>query len=343
MSDVRRLRAALVAALVLLAPLAAAAQIYDAVGNRAQGMGGAFVAVADDATATWWNPAGLAGGAYFSATLDVDRTQEPRSEVPLPPGGPGRWRFSASGLSAVYPALGLSYYRLRFSEIQPPASTAGGGASRQDHGLEGVRLVGFSAGQFGVTVGQSLGDHLVVATTLKLLRGSVAAQMVAPPAASLDAAANLEGEGETRGDLDLGLMASFGAWRIGAAVKNVSQPSFGNGTLVLTRQARAGASYTTGLLGHASAVTVAADADLTRTETLAGDVRHVGAGVESWFLERKVGVRAGASASTIGAARPVATGGASAAIRSGFYVDGFAVVGADAARRGWGLALRVTF
>src|SRR5258705_16849 len=30
------------------------------VGARALGMGGAFTAVADDATAPWWNPAGMA-------------------------------------------------------------------------------------------------------------------------------------------------------------------------------------------------------------------------------------------------------------------------------------------
>ena len=34
-------------------------QSFDLVGTRALGMGGAFVAVADDASATWWNPAGL--------------------------------------------------------------------------------------------------------------------------------------------------------------------------------------------------------------------------------------------------------------------------------------------
>ena len=34
-------------------------QSFDVVGTRALGMGGAFVAVADDASATWWNPAGL--------------------------------------------------------------------------------------------------------------------------------------------------------------------------------------------------------------------------------------------------------------------------------------------
>ena len=33
-------------------------------------MGGAFVAVADDASATYWNPGGLALGQMFSATVD---------------------------------------------------------------------------------------------------------------------------------------------------------------------------------------------------------------------------------------------------------------------------------
>ncbi len=37
---------------------------------RAQGMGGAFVGVADDATASWWNPAGLATGAYFNVVIE---------------------------------------------------------------------------------------------------------------------------------------------------------------------------------------------------------------------------------------------------------------------------------
>src|SRR6185295_7753187 len=41
----------------------AAAQPFEAFGERALGMGGAFVAVANDSTATWWNPAGLASGS----------------------------------------------------------------------------------------------------------------------------------------------------------------------------------------------------------------------------------------------------------------------------------------
>ena len=48
----------------------ARAQAQPPVGVRAAGMGGAFTAVADDASATFWNPAGLATGAFFSLVLD---------------------------------------------------------------------------------------------------------------------------------------------------------------------------------------------------------------------------------------------------------------------------------
>ena len=63
-----------------LAPSLARAQSDDAVGVRAQGMAGAFTAVAEDATATWWNPAGLAGGAYFNAILEVSHLREPPTD-----------------------------------------------------------------------------------------------------------------------------------------------------------------------------------------------------------------------------------------------------------------------
>ena len=49
---------------VLLTLIAASAfgQAYSPIGARATGLGGAWVAVADDATAVHWNPAGLALG-----------------------------------------------------------------------------------------------------------------------------------------------------------------------------------------------------------------------------------------------------------------------------------------
>ena len=62
----RPVLASLFMAMILGLPLDAGAQSTESVGTRAQGMGGAFVGVADDASAVYWNPAGLAGGAYFS-------------------------------------------------------------------------------------------------------------------------------------------------------------------------------------------------------------------------------------------------------------------------------------
>ena len=53
-------------ALGVCAPSVSHAQTYESVGIRAQGMAGAFVAVADDATASWWNPAGLATSQSFA-------------------------------------------------------------------------------------------------------------------------------------------------------------------------------------------------------------------------------------------------------------------------------------
>ena len=47
----------------------APAQVVEAVGGRALGMAGAFVALADDSTATWWNPAGLTDGPILDLGL----------------------------------------------------------------------------------------------------------------------------------------------------------------------------------------------------------------------------------------------------------------------------------
>ena len=41
------------------------------VGTRASGMAGAYVGVADDATAVYWNPAGVATGALVSVVGTV--------------------------------------------------------------------------------------------------------------------------------------------------------------------------------------------------------------------------------------------------------------------------------
>ena len=71
-----------VGAMVLLAGAPVNAQPFETVGVRTLGMGGAFVAVADDATANYWNPAGLTD-LFFSAVLDVQRTDTRLSPDPF--------------------------------------------------------------------------------------------------------------------------------------------------------------------------------------------------------------------------------------------------------------------
>src|SRR4051812_15055865 len=96
--------------LIAAAPAIVTAQSSELIGIRAQGMAGAFTAVADDSSATWWNPAGLAGGAYFNGIIEYSR---PR----VLPDDP------IQGLSIAFPALGVSYYRLPLSQIRPQTST----------------------------------------------------------------------------------------------------------------------------------------------------------------------------------------------------------------------------
>src|SRR5215217_7736321 len=89
------------------------AQTSELIGVRAQGMSGAFTAVADDATATWWNPAGLAGGAYFNGIIEYSRPRRLPDDA-------------GTGLSVAFPALGLSYYRLPLSQVRPAPTSTGG-------------------------------------------------------------------------------------------------------------------------------------------------------------------------------------------------------------------------
>jgi hypothetical protein len=220
------------------------------------------------------------------------------------------------GISLGFPALGLSYYRLRPSQIRPVPSTDPADGSREDEG-------GLSV--YSATVGQSLGKYLVLGSTVKLLRAA----------------------GETKGGLDMGAMATFGRARVGLMVRNVTEPEFENGAVEafkLRRHARVGAAVTTGLRGAIGDATVAFDADLVKSPTLLGDERRLAVGGELWALQRRVGVRGGVSGSTFGERRTAFSGGASAALRQGTYVDAeLTGGGTDESRQGWSVALRVTF
>jgi hypothetical protein len=335
--------AALVSLVFLAAPLAA--QTTDTVGIRAQGMGGAFTAVADDATASWWNPAGMAGGAYFNALIDTSTQRDPASERTAAGDPQSARRAETRSFAVAFPALGLSAYRLRVSEIQPQTSTADSAGVRQQGGATEVRLRSLVLTQFGASVGQSLGQHLVIGSTFKLVRAGAASAATTAAAGSLDAAAAIDPSGETHAGLDVGAMAVFGPARIGLMVRNVKQPEFTSGgdTFALTRTARLGFAASSGTRGVIGAATVAVDADVTKTATVFGEERRLATGGELWTSARTFGIRGGVSVNTIGDKRTSLSGGLSAAVKRGMYADAVLTGGTDQGRKGWGVGLRVTF
>ena len=296
-------------------------------------MGGAFVALADDSSATWWNPAGLAAGPFFDLALG-------RAAADTGDGVPAH-RVRATWLSAGTPPLGLSYYRLRIIDIP----TAPDGGDREDGGVV-VPLRALSASQYGVTLVQTLFSGVHVGTTLKYVRASGFIDERAMPEAGgpsqlLDQAAAPDG-GETEGafDLDVGILAVHGPVRLGAVVRNVREPEFGG--LRLPRAVRVGAAFAGSEAGRVP-VTVAVDVDLRAYQMASGDRQVVAVGGEGWLFGRRFGIRAGARFNVVGAEERVVTTGASVAVRTGLYVDAHVARGGADEERGWGLAARVSF
>jgi hypothetical protein len=280
----------------------ASAQTTDVIGIRAQGMGGAFTAVADDATAWYWNPGGLAGGPYLNGLIEFAKPETSTSE-------------SVRGLSVAYPALGFTYYRLPLRQIRISASTESSAINRQDD--EAALRV------YGATVGQSIGNHLVVGTTLKVLHAD-----------------------DTNVAFDVGVMTSFGPVRAGVTMHDITEPSFGSGPTVFTldRTARLGVALTSGKRAAIGSATLSFDADLTTThDPLFGDDRRMALGGEAWTKGLRAGLRGGVNWNRAADKGAELSGGLSFAIRSSSFVDAYVVGGDETVRHGWGFALRVTF
>jgi hypothetical protein len=266
------------------------------VGVRAAGMGGAFTAVADDGSAAFWNPAGFASGSFFSLVVDanvLDRQQGALVVMGTPP-------------------LGLSYYRTAIAAEKNGRNT----------------LV---AHQAGVTLVQSLGGHLAVGTTLKLVHG------IASPGGSAAISTN-------KFDADLGLISTGSLAQVGLSVRNLLQPELrtsGGGAIRLERQVRAGVSI------HARQnLTVAADLDLTEAATPRGDWRDAALGIEShpalkaWL---RGGVHWNAAGGSATGAAPVGSVGGSYAVYGAVLADAQVSFGSAQGDRGWGIGLRFVF
>jgi hypothetical protein len=326
---------AVVCTFLLSAWVPAFAQTAESVGERAEGMGGAFVAVASDSSATWWNPAGIAAGPFVDVTIGRTRT-EAKDVLPV-------WRQRTIWFALATPPFAVSYYRFRITDIQPFNPTGRDGSDREE-GRAGVPVSSLSASHVGLTLTHTLIPGIHAGGTVKYVRGTFHTgreDSLADPDDLLDRGDALE-EGSTEGrfDLDVGLLAVKGPLRVGARMRNVMKPEFGR--VRLPRQTRIGVAFdpepVTGL-----PLTIAVDADLNRYVSGAGLRRVVAIGAEQWFLDRRLGIRAGGRVNTAGAQERAITGGASVAVRTGLYVDGHVTHGRQADERGWGIGARVSF
>ena len=293
--------------LAILAGSAAApasAQTVEAVGSRALGMAGAVVAVANDSSATWWNPAGPAAGPFVDVAIARSITGSEDSRAP------------AWSVALTTPPFGISYYRLRITDIRRSDPTGEAGPDREDR-RAGLGVRSTSASQFGATILQTLVTGVHVGTTVKYVRG----------------------DGEGGFDLDVGALAVAGAIRVGALVRNVREPELGS--IRLPRQVRVGAAFDAEAI-DARPLVLSIDADLRAYQTALGDRRVIAAGAEHWFRARRIGIRGGARVNTAGAGDGAVTAGVSVAPRAALYIDSHIAVGGGA-EDGWGIAARVSF
>lgn len=298
--------------MLVLSAVPATAQTFETAGARALGMGGAFVGVADDITAIWWNPAGLATGGFFGLSVEHHRFEQDRPGF----GAPSPAARSSFFLGAGSLPLGLSYVRTRESYIIPGPADEPLARDLVTH-------------QAGVTVLQSLTDHIVVSGTLKYVRGVAAAGPGDDP----------EGRASNAFDADVALMAVAGDLKVGVTVKNLTSPSFDapDGTrLELPWRARAGASY----LARPN-LTVAVDFDLRTGNSGIDRQRMLALGGE--YRLARAALRAGARFDAVGDVNPLGTVGGSYAVRNGVWVDVWAAAGPREAERGWGLGGRVVY
>jgi hypothetical protein len=322
---------------LLFDPSTTSAQAIEMAGPRAPGMGGAFVAVASDGSATWWNPAGLAAGPFVDLSLGQNRVKAggDRSHA---------WKGRLSSFALGTPPVGISYYAFRLADITAQGSTAMTGGDRQGT-RTGVALRSVPASQFGVTLVHSLISGIHVGSTLKYVRGRVLT--ATGDGSSEDLLAQADGlrgsDSDSTFDLDIGALGVFGPLRAGGVIRNVREARLGGGSGInLPRQVRLGVAFD-GDSARLVPLTIALDADVRRYDGPAGERRVIALGAEQWFAQHRVGFRAGARFNTVGAEEHAVTAGGSVAVRAGLYLDTHAVFGRSDDERGWGVAARVSF
>jgi hypothetical protein len=330
-----RVRSALgLCAILALWPQIALAQIsFDMTGARALGMGGAFVAVADDPTAVHWNPAALVRGGPAGLTIGADWFQFRNGNRPALPGAT---RQSANLISIGTWPLGLSFG----SECASRITQAGAG---------GTSVESLSLKHLGVTVLQTVFDtdafggefSLVAGATVKFSRGTARIAELSFPSTigeAFDVVSESAGRASGTVDLDIGLHAEMPRLRAGVTFKNLRQPRFhtiADSAITVKRRARLGVAF-----APRDGLTFALDVDLDTADPLVGLRRVIALGGES-RLGPRLFVRGGVRWQREADRRPAGALGASVLLRPGFWLDGYFTPQSRDDGQGFGMALRV--
>jgi hypothetical protein len=294
--------------LILATPASVGAQTFGDIGTRAEGMGTAFVAVADDASAVYWNPAGIANGAIFDLQVSVAKG-------------------STVFVGAALPVFGLSYYRAHQAARLPTVSPS---PDRENGGSGQVPIRTLTTTNVGFTVVQTVVPGLVIGTTTRIVSGAVELA-----------------EGRTTFDFDAGAMVSAWDIRFGLVVRNLREPEFAteSGPVTMKRQFRIGAaltprSATSGVHGPFS---LAADADLTTTPGPFGLRRVAAVGGEYWPGRGYLGVRGGVRWSTLGDSSRALSGGVTVRLPKSIYVEGQLTKSNESDEKTWNFGGGIAF
>jgi len=320
-------RGALIAVLGVCACLpaapAGAQQVFESLGSRALGMGGAFVAVANDGTAAFWNPAGIALAPKGNLTIEWVGFHTGNQDQPPAPGPTSR--------SATFATFGSSNFNLSYASLQ------GADLVTTSSGLLAETL---QTTQYGATVLQAIAPGVILGSTLKLVRGFAASEAVIATTGSnaLSQVSSLQGQTVTRFDFDVGLMVDLKKVRLGFAAKNLEQPTFpepGTAGFTLYRQARMGVAVlpTKGL-------TLAMDVDLGTIDLREGPRQEIAIGGED-RLGKSFAFRSGLRWSIAGERGLVGSMGLSVAVKPGAWIDGHYTRGGIDGDQGFGIAFRV--
>ena len=263
------------------------------------------MAVADDASAVYWNPAGIATGATFDFQVS---------------GG------ESTFVGAALPVLGASYYRTRqeagFTTVSAPPDRQNGGSGE-------VQIRTLTTDNFGVTFVQTVVPGLVIGSTARVVHGGVDG-FESRTTADLDAGAMV-----SVWNVRFGLTARN--------ITEPEFQDEGE-KVRMTRQFRVGAalvprSLPTGVHGRFS---IAIDADLTTTPGLTGDRRTAAAGGEYWLAKGIVGLRTGIRWSTLGNSDRAFSGGFTFRLPRSIHVEG-QVTKWNELEADWNVGARVTF